>query len=112
MKAAILYAPEDLVYGQSSDPKPDRNNLIVKVQSATVCGTDIRIFKGQKPKVLIIPQYSATNSQAKLCIVTWRGAFPSAIEWLCAPLSPVGSVSFAKLARKTFAPMDRHSATN
>ena len=55
MKAAILYAPEDLVYGQSSDPKPDRNNLIVKVQSATVCGTDIRIFKGQKTKGINYP---------------------------------------------------------
>ena len=100
MKAAILHAPEDLVYGQSSDPKPDRNNLIVKVQSATVCGTDIRIFKGQKTKGINYPAILGHEFAGEIVHSDVAGAFLSAIEWLCAFIS-CGRCKLCKIGKKT-----------
>ena len=48
MKAGLLRAPNDLVYAEVDDPTPSRGDIIVRVKAATVCGTDIRIFRGRK----------------------------------------------------------------
>ena len=55
MKAGILRAPNDLVLGEVADPTPSRGDLIIKVRASTVCGTDIRIFRGRKTTGIIYP---------------------------------------------------------
>ena len=48
MKAGLFRAPNQIDYTDVSDPEGGPGDLIVKVRAATVCGTDIRIFRGRK----------------------------------------------------------------
>lgn len=48
MKAAILQAPNHMALGQAADPVTEPGDLILRVKAATICGTDIRVFRGRK----------------------------------------------------------------
>ena len=48
MKAAILSAPNELSVRQTADPVAGSGDLVLKIRAATICGTDIRIFRGRK----------------------------------------------------------------
>lgn len=48
MKAAILQAPNQLILGTAADPVIQPGDLILRVRAATICGTDIRVFRGRK----------------------------------------------------------------
>ncbi len=48
MKAAILYAPNDMQFGVAGDPVPQPGDLVLRVRAATICGTDIRVYRGRK----------------------------------------------------------------
>jgi L-iditol 2-dehydrogenase len=47
MKAAVYHGPRDLRVEDAARPHPGPRELILKVQSASICGTDLRIFHGQ-----------------------------------------------------------------
>jgi L-iditol 2-dehydrogenase len=44
VKAALLYGPEDLRVEQVPDPEP-ANGVIVEVEAATTCGTDVKMWR-------------------------------------------------------------------
>ncbi|MGR9145737.1 zinc-dependent dehydrogenase (plasmid) [Rhizobium leguminosarum] len=48
MKAGLLKAPNDLSFETVADPALKGGDILIKVKAATVCGTDIRIFRGRK----------------------------------------------------------------
>lgn len=48
MRAAILKAPNEMALGEVPPPKPEAGDLVLRVKAATICGTDIRIFRGRK----------------------------------------------------------------
>ena len=48
MKAGLFQAPNLIEYTDVPDPEPAPGDLIVKVRAATVCGTDLRNFRGRK----------------------------------------------------------------
>ena len=48
MKAAILTAPNAMELGDAPDPTPGDGDLVLRVKAATICGTDIRIYRGRK----------------------------------------------------------------
>jgi len=48
MEAGVLTAPNDLTLQTISDPVMEIGDLLLKVKAATICGTDIRIFRGRK----------------------------------------------------------------
>ncbi len=48
MKAGLFQRPHLIEYTDVPDPEAGQGDLIVKVRAATVCGTDIRIFRGRK----------------------------------------------------------------
>lgn len=48
MKAGVLTGPNALSVQTIADPKLSPGDLLVRVKAATVCGTDIRIFRGRK----------------------------------------------------------------
>jgi L-iditol 2-dehydrogenase len=48
MKAGVLTAPNVLSFDTVPDPELAPGDLLVRVKAATVCGTDIRIFRGRK----------------------------------------------------------------
>lgn len=48
MKAGVLTAPNALSFDTVPDPDLAPGDLLIRVKAATVCGTDIRIFRGRK----------------------------------------------------------------
>lgn len=52
MKAAILYAPEDLRIEDIPIPSPGEGEVLVRIHRASICGsTDYNIFKGYYQKI-------------------------------------------------------------
>src|SRR3990170_3325617 len=49
MKAAVLRAPRDLRVEAATDPAPSAGQALVRVRAAGLCGTDDRIWKGDRP---------------------------------------------------------------
>ena len=56
MKAAIFYGRNNLKIEKTKVPKLGENDILIKVKAASICGTDIRIFRGEidvnKPLIL------------------------------------------------------------
>lgn len=50
MKAAVLKAPGDLQVIEVPTPTAGPGDLVIKVKSAAICGTDVRIMNGKKKK--------------------------------------------------------------
>ena len=48
MKAGVLRAVNDIQFLTVADPVLAQGDILIKVRAATVCGTDIRIFRGKK----------------------------------------------------------------
>lgn len=48
MKAGVLKDIDDLRFASVADPVLERGDMLVKVRAATICGTDLRILRGQK----------------------------------------------------------------
>lgn len=48
MKAGVLLSVNEMRYTTIPDPKLEAGDMLLKVKAATVCGTDIRIFRGKK----------------------------------------------------------------
>jgi len=51
MKAAVLEELEKLVVKQVDDPRIDDDSALLKVESVSICGSDIRIFHHGNPRV-------------------------------------------------------------
>jgi L-iditol 2-dehydrogenase len=48
VKAAILQAPNHIALTTTADPTLEPGDLLVRMRAATICGTDIRVFRGRK----------------------------------------------------------------
>lgn len=48
MKAAILQRPDIITVKNTNDLRPAQGDLLIRMRAATICGTDIRIFRGRK----------------------------------------------------------------
>ncbi|MEM3459356.1 MAG: zinc-binding dehydrogenase [Candidatus Bathyarchaeia archaeon] len=56
MKAAMLYGVKDLRVEEVEKPKVNAGEILVKVKTATTCGTDLKIFqRGYVEKVIKLP---------------------------------------------------------
>jgi len=49
MRAAILRAPRALAVGPADDPRPGPGDVLIRVGAAGICGTDYRIWTGERP---------------------------------------------------------------
>ena len=48
MKAAVLSAPNEISLRDIAEPTLHEGDVLIRVRAATICGTDIRIFRGRK----------------------------------------------------------------
>lgn len=48
MNAAILHAPNWMLLDVAADPVTEAGDLVLRVKAATICGTDIRVYRGRK----------------------------------------------------------------
>jgi len=44
MKASVLYAIEDLRIQDIPVPSPSENEILIRIEACTICGTDIRVY--------------------------------------------------------------------
>jgi 2-desacetyl-2-hydroxyethyl bacteriochlorophyllide A dehydrogenase len=49
MQAAVLHAPRDLRVEARPDPVPGPGDVVVRVEAVGLCGTDYRIWTGERP---------------------------------------------------------------
>src|SRR5216117_2160952 len=49
MKAAILHGPRDLRVETAREPRPEPGGVVVRIVAAGLCGTDYRIWTGERP---------------------------------------------------------------
>ena len=56
MKAAILHGPEDLRVQDVPEPEPVPGEVLVRIEAATTCGTDVKMWRRGHP---ILPPYPA-----------------------------------------------------
>jgi L-iditol 2-dehydrogenase len=56
VRAAILHGPEDLRVEDVPDPEPGDGEVLVHVEAATTCGTDVKMWRRGHP---ILPPYPA-----------------------------------------------------
>lgn len=107
MKGAILTAPNQLAYQETADPVASSGDLVLRVRAATICGTDIRIFRGRKTagvrypsiighefsgEVVSGPQF-ATGQRVGVCPAIPCGHCPQCLrgrENLCPDLQAIG----------------------
>ncbi len=52
MKAALFYQPGDVRYEEVPMPKPATGEIVVKVETALTCGTDLKAFRRGHPVLL------------------------------------------------------------
>lgn len=55
MKAVVLNKPNEFFTTNVKDPEPGRDEVLLKVESCAICGTDIRILEGKKTKGVRYP---------------------------------------------------------
>jgi 2-desacetyl-2-hydroxyethyl bacteriochlorophyllide A dehydrogenase len=49
MKAAVLHGPRDLRVQFAREPRPGSGEVVVRIVAAGLCGTDYRIWTGERP---------------------------------------------------------------
>jgi len=57
MKAVLFYGPGDVRYEEIEVPKPGRGEVLIKVEAALTCGTDVKTYRRGHP--LLIPETPA-----------------------------------------------------
>jgi L-iditol 2-dehydrogenase len=57
MRAAMLFGPEDLQVIEVPDPKPGSGEVLVRIEAATTCGTDVKMWRRGHP---LLGAYPAT----------------------------------------------------
>lgn len=56
MLATLLYGQEDLRLEQVPDPTPNHGEVVIQVEAATTCGTDLKVWRrGGHAKMLTLP---------------------------------------------------------
>ncbi|MHA6631793.1 alcohol dehydrogenase catalytic domain-containing protein [Pseudonocardia sichuanensis] len=65
MKQAVLHAPLNLEVEENDTPALDAGDVLLRVENALVCGTDVRIYEGRKKRNVTYPtvmghEFSAT----------------------------------------------------
>ena len=56
MAGAVLTGPEQIEIREVAVPEPGPGELLVRIEAATTCGTDVKVFKrGGHPRMLKVP---------------------------------------------------------
>ena len=62
MTAAVLYGKEDLKIEKVPIPRVGDGEVLVKVQVALTCGTDLKVYqRGYHARMIVLPRFSVTN---------------------------------------------------
>ena len=106
MKGAMLLGPEEIEVRDLPVPEPDDGEIILAVEAATTCGTDVKVFKrGGHPRMLKVPTLFGHEMAGR---VAARGKgvtkFTEGQAVVVANSAPCGDCDYCKRGRETSAP--------
>ncbi len=96
MKAGLLKAPNHLDYESVSDPALAPGDLLIRVRAATVCGTDIRIFRGKKTVGVRYPSILGHEFSGEIVDNGGHGQFSCGDAVAVCPAIPCGHCAHCK----------------
>lgn len=74
MLAAVLSGPNDLTAQEVPTPSPGPGEVLVKVGADTICGTDVRILRGEKTSGVRLPVVLGHETAGHVAEVAGRAA--------------------------------------
>lgn len=78
MLAALLYGKEDLRLERVDDPTPESGEVVIRVRTATTCGTDLKVWRrGGHAKMLTLPTLFGHEAAGEIVAIdpsisTWK----------------------------------------
>lgn len=96
MKAGLLKAPNRLDFEQVPDPALEPGDLLIRVRAATVCGTDIRIFRGRKTAGIRYPSILGHEFAGEIVETGGHSQFSCGDAVAVCPAIPCGSCAHCK----------------
>src|SRR5436305_13882531 len=91
MRAAVLYGPGDLRVDDVPEPEPGPGEVVLRIESATTCATDVKMFQHGHPA---LGPYPARFGHEFAGVVEARGPEVSRVEpgqpVFCADSAPCG----------------------
>lgn len=96
MKAALLRAPNVLELADVPEPKAGPGDLVLRVRAATVCGTDIRIFRGRKTAGVRYPSVIGHEFAGEVVEAPAGGPFRVGQRVCADPAIPCGHCAYCK----------------
>lgn len=106
MKGAMLLGPEKIEIRDLPVPEPDDGEIILSVEAATTCGTDVKVFKrGGHPRMLKVPTLFGHEMAGR---VAARGAGVTAFREgdavVVANSAPCGECDYCGRGRENLCP--------
>lgn len=96
MKAGLLRAPNELSFEDVPDPVLADGDVLVRVKAATVCGTDIRIFRGKKTAGIRYPSILGHEFAGEVVVTGGHSDFACGDAVAVCPAIPCGSCDYCK----------------
>lgn len=90
MKAAILFAPNDMRLAATADPVREPGDLVLRVAAATICGTDIRVYRGRKTAGIRYPSVIGHEFAGEVVAADSDSAFQPGMRVGVCPAIPCG----------------------
>lgn len=104
MKAAILEAPNRMQLGQTADPVTEAGDLILRVKAATICGTDIRVFRGRKTAGIRYPSIIGHEFAGEIVATHGPSPFAQGQRVAVCPAIPCGQCPQCLRGRENLCP--------
>lgn len=96
MKAGLLRAPNVLDFADVPDPATEPGDMILKVRAATVCGTDIRIYRGRKTAGVRYPSVIGHEFAGEVVEAPSGSSFGNGDRVCVDPAIPCGYCAYCK----------------
>ena len=100
MKAGLLRAPNRLDLVDVPDPERGPGDMILKMRAATICGTDLRIFRGRKTAGVRYPSVIGHEFAGEIAEPPEGGPFRAGQRVCVDPAIPCGHCTYCKLGHE------------
>lgn len=104
MKAAILTEPNQMHLGVVADPVAAPGDLVLRVQAATICGTDIRVYRGKKTAGIRYPSTIGHEFSGTILAVGGPSPFKIGQRVGVCPAIPCGHCAQCQRGRENLCP--------
>lgn len=96
MKAGLLKAPNELSYETVEDPSLGEGDILIRVKAATICGTDVRIFRGRKTAGIRYPSILGHEFAGEVVSNGGHAQFACGDAVCVCPAIPCGHCDYCK----------------